>query len=562
MTIAAGTIWEVRSTGSDNNGGGFVSGASGSDYSQQASAQYSASDLVVDASTNTIVTSATHNFVGADVGNLLHITSGAGWTAGFYQIVSVASNAATLDRSPAATSTTGGSYSVGGALVTLSTVNSNLVEGNTIYVQGATYAETLTLATAVTTNGVIIRWIGYNSSRGDTPTDAQRPYIDGANTRTNCIVVNGKAGHIFKNFKIGRATGAGVLSTSSNGSSFENCRITANGGNGLTSIDFNYLVNCEIDSNTSIGLSGAGSSFMFGVYCHDNGGVGMSVGGSTPCVACISDTNAGDAFTNSGSDISFINCIAYNNTGSGSDGFSFSATGAAPRVWITNNIAFSNGQYGFNRTSTSVRTPYFNYNCYNANSTAGTNNITGGANDVLSDPLLANPASGDFSLQASSPCLASTAFNNLSNGLPSKTYDWNIGVDQADKRWVWGAGTVTQGTGAEAHGGSGSYAIMDPLSTTQNLGWRFLIPCTQDVSMVITFYVKKDSSGANCTLTFSASGSGISAIVDDSVSLSSTYVQYTSSSVSPTSTGFIEVTLKAKDGSTTGNVHVDDVSFA
>src|SRR5262245_28758828 len=117
--MSVGTVaWEVRSTGNDNNGGGFVIGGSGTDYSQQDAAQYNFTDLVVDGSVNTKVTSASHNFVAADVDNIMHITAGTGWTVGFYRILSVASNAATLDRSPAAVSTTGGTFYVGGALAT------------------------------------------------------------------------------------------------------------------------------------------------------------------------------------------------------------------------------------------------------------------------------------------------------------------------------------------------------------------------------------------------------------------------------------------------------------
>src|SRR4051794_28898639 len=103
MSLSAATVWEVRpgATGaSANNGGGFVAGATGTDYSQQNSPQYNAADLSgTNANTATpAVTSASHSFVGADVGNLIHITAGTNWTAGFYQIVSVAAGAATLDR--------------------------------------------------------------------------------------------------------------------------------------------------------------------------------------------------------------------------------------------------------------------------------------------------------------------------------------------------------------------------------------------------------------------------------------------------------------------------------
>src|SRR4051812_11531766 len=109
--LPSGTVFEVWSTGSDTlNGGCFVAGASGTDYPQQAAAQFSGPGLAVDATTNTVVSSASHAFVAADVGNCIQITAGTGFTTGFYQVVSVASNAATLDRSPAATGTTGGTW--------------------------------------------------------------------------------------------------------------------------------------------------------------------------------------------------------------------------------------------------------------------------------------------------------------------------------------------------------------------------------------------------------------------------------------------------------------------
>src|ERR1044071_7124465 len=110
MAISVNTYWDVRTTGSDNNGGGFVIGSSGTDYSQQDASQYSGTNL---ASTNgttnpSVVTSATHNFVAADVGNIIRITAGSNWTTGYYQIVSVSSNAATLDRAVGTAATLSG----------------------------------------------------------------------------------------------------------------------------------------------------------------------------------------------------------------------------------------------------------------------------------------------------------------------------------------------------------------------------------------------------------------------------------------------------------------------
>ena len=71
-------------------------------------ALFKATDLVVDASNNQKVTSASYSFVAGDVGLVVVIIGGTGWTTGTYNISSVASGAAVLDASPAPVSTTGG----------------------------------------------------------------------------------------------------------------------------------------------------------------------------------------------------------------------------------------------------------------------------------------------------------------------------------------------------------------------------------------------------------------------------------------------------------------------
>ena len=85
MALSASTILEVRSTGSDTNSFGFVTGASGTDWSQQDAAQYSVTDGVT-AGTTTI-TSASANFGTDVVGNLIYVQGGtAPVTAGWDQI--------------------------------------------------------------------------------------------------------------------------------------------------------------------------------------------------------------------------------------------------------------------------------------------------------------------------------------------------------------------------------------------------------------------------------------------------------------------------------------------
>jgi len=88
--LSGSTIWEVETGGSDTlNGGAF-------DPSQTAGMN---TDGAATSATGTapVFTSASYNFVAGDVGAWIYIASGTNWTAGWYKISLVASNAATLN---------------------------------------------------------------------------------------------------------------------------------------------------------------------------------------------------------------------------------------------------------------------------------------------------------------------------------------------------------------------------------------------------------------------------------------------------------------------------------
>ena len=171
--------WEVRTTGSDTNGGAFATGAPGTDMSlfdnknaagcsscQSATVNISTTDLVA-VGTST-VTSATANFSVALVGNLVFVT-GTGFTTGWYYVFSF-TNATTvvLDRSPG--TGTGGTINIGGALATLAQMNLNMAlsTSNGAWVKAGTYstAASITLASGATNQGPYFV-NGYTSSRGD-----------------------------------------------------------------------------------------------------------------------------------------------------------------------------------------------------------------------------------------------------------------------------------------------------------------------------------------------------------------------------------------------------------
>lgn len=173
MAISAAAVWEVWSTGNDTNGGGFITGASGTDYSQQASAQVTYTDLVIGGSGNeNKLTSAGNSFTSAHVGNIINITSGTGFTTGRYQVVSVTTGTATMDRTVGTASSSGGNGKLGGALATVATgLQQSSLGGMICYVKAtATYQITTAITPATSNDSGLttpIRLIGYTSTRGD-----------------------------------------------------------------------------------------------------------------------------------------------------------------------------------------------------------------------------------------------------------------------------------------------------------------------------------------------------------------------------------------------------------
>jgi hypothetical protein len=288
MAIAATAVWEIRSTGTsgDLNGGGFVSGGGGTDYSLQDAAQYNFTDLAATVATSAapVVTSASHNFVAADVGNIMHITAGTNWTAGWYQIISCASNAATLDRACASVAgPSGGTFYVGGALSLNSALinawSGTLAAGNKVWIKGnITLTSSISTPSAGTAIAPII-WEGYQTTRGDTPTKDNRPLLSfGANSLTLSSFWR-----IFNIRMIG--TPATLLNNSSSTMFIRNSKFVNNStttsrlavnvsGQSLNAID------CEFISYRGTALTVAGTGcFVYGCYIHDsNIGLNLNVG--------------------------------------------------------------------------------------------------------------------------------------------------------------------------------------------------------------------------------------------------------------------------------------------
>ncbi len=175
-------VWEVRTTGSDTNGGGFVTGATGTDMSQfdnknasgcsncqSATVNISTTDAV--AAGTTTITTATGNISSALVGNIIYLAGGSGsLTAAWYQVVTVVgATSFTVDRTVA--TGTGITMNIGGAIATIQQMSTNMAQsaGPGAWVKAtANYglSNTVTLSNGGPNTG--FSFInGYTTTRGD-----------------------------------------------------------------------------------------------------------------------------------------------------------------------------------------------------------------------------------------------------------------------------------------------------------------------------------------------------------------------------------------------------------
>jgi hypothetical protein len=429
MAILATAVWEFDPGGSNNSGGGFDSGiaGAGTDYSQQTSAQLSLSDLAM-VTAGTTLTSATGGFTSAMVGNCIHITAGTNFTAGFYFITGYTdTNTVTIDRD-ATTGSDGssGTGAVGGALAVFTdTLLERLTAGNKIWVKNngtmtLTGGISISLAGSSTAPIVID---GYNSSRGDKPTLANRPTIAcGANSFT--IGLN------WQKYNIIHTTTAstGAATGSSSDSIVRNCKSTNSSGTANRDAfycrDANHFF-CEgISTNGQAFDIDDGPSLMFGCYAHDSldGFRNDSTGDVGSVVNCVADTCTGIGVRLSAAAIC-SNTTIYNC----GTGVSFDGAGSAGLAAVFNSI-ISDCTTGVSQSSAHLNN-HGDYNLY-YNNTADTSNFTKGSNSVVGNPNFTDAANGDFTCTSGGAGI-DICFDYTLVGLTG-SYKINAGLDQDD----------------------------------------------------------------------------------------------------------------------------------
>jgi len=399
MALHASTIWEVRTSGSNNNGGGWHNtGGASTDYSQQDAAQLSLNDVVTDGTTT--VTSATGGFTDAMVGNIINIL-----TKGRFEIVArTDTNTITIDRT--ATAGSGLTANVGGAVADLEQIDSVIVAGNNVYTKAGTYAAAGSLSFTAGASATPVRIEGYNATRGDDPTGANRPLLSmGANAITAGSYTR------FRNFRLSSS----ILTFFSVGATniVENCEIDHSGaGYAISAGQGSTIVDCDIDSNgTGIDATVYGIK-IHGCYIHDlQTGIELDYYG-TSVEFCIFDTCSLYGVYISGVNGRYGQNIVNNVFYGCGDGI-YSGVAIFGNS-IMNNI-FSDGVDGIDVPAGSQHN-HIDYNNFYNNSGSDVKNVTKGPNDTAVNPQFTNAAGGNFSLQAGSPCIGAAFATRLGVG--------------------------------------------------------------------------------------------------------------------------------------------------
>lgn len=400
------------------------------DYSQSDTAAFAPTDLVL--ATTTTLTSVAFPFGNNMVGNLIHIRGGTGFTVGWYEIVSVSTVTATIDRVGGTLASTGGIGNTGGALslgssddavfelaVSSTTASARyFIKGgsNIVYTIGGT----VTISVAGNTLWPIVVE-GYASTRGDRPTDATRPtFAVGANQFTTAAV--------WTLYSISfTGTAAYNITTGGAGSvyflkSVNSSTTTARTAIGISTSDRAF--SCEGVSYRGTGIEVAGVSSAFGCWAHDSS-IGFTTGAAISITNCISSSNFTSALTYSAAGVGpYIVC---NNTFYGAEnklGIALNLASSFKYMVFLNNII-----YGFTTGISFVTTNMSNHDDYNNyfNNTTDIGTAAAwskGKNDKALDPQFTNV------VQRTGATATTTSGNHLvQSGATFQTWGITPGTD-------------------------------------------------------------------------------------------------------------------------------------
>lgn len=394
------TTWEARgTTGDDLNAGGFRSDGV-TDYSQQAAAQLSLSDLVTDGTA--VVTSVVGGFTAAMVGNWVQINGGTGALSAVLRYITVFTDGNTVTLNATVAISVGASIKVGGALKTLATIGAVMgtsdiahMTGNvTINVDAANVAAGR-FAPASAVGGVV----GYGAARFDGGT---KPIVTMAAPITGLAFYLAGGGWI-ENISVACGNvGSGIRIL--NGT-IKDCYVTnwIAGGLGFQTNGTGsaLVIGCEAASGAARGYlirdnGGGGNHRIISSIAHDCANIGIELAGGAIAINCISYLNTGASGHGivGQSNMCCIGCTTYGNS---QDGYRDVTVGSI--TVLINCDAEANTGKGF-RGETTQPIATMLISCSAFNNTAGdkTDAEWGRISNFTTRTVSAytDPANGDF----------------------------------------------------------------------------------------------------------------------------------------------------------------------
>lgn len=394
------------------------------DYSQSNTARTAYTDLVIDGTTNTIITSAANPFGKNHVGNVINVTSGTGFTVQRVEIISVTGTQATGEKSFGTLSSTGGNGNLGGAVGSSSAWTAitipSLSAGNHIFIKSGTYTVTATQSTNSLSRGDVTNGFitveGFNSYPSDY--SSTRPLLTSSTNSVNLVGLVDSRYWRWRNFNMSHTatTRGAAFSFSSPVTPIYLSDISCNGNSGFASLPNNNNIlfsmsRVEIQNCTGNALSyGNTSSFsIHGCYIHNNSGAAILSGANGNHGLEISNSliceNAGGGIlmtndTNAGTNIDMYNCTIANN---GNDGLFLPSNLNNFGLRIVGNIFYGNSGYGIEvlDAETKFTTSIFANNAFGNNTSGGFIGLidrTGSSNiSLLANPFV-NDSIGDYTL--------------------------------------------------------------------------------------------------------------------------------------------------------------------
>lgn len=431
MPISSSVVWELRSAGNANNGGGFKTGATGSDFSQQNAAQYALTGLTSAGAGNTILSAA----AAADmVGNVAQAISGTNITPGFFEVLSVVVGVSITfsTNSAAASICTGiaasGVINIGGALLTWAQLFGTgvMAAGQNAWVKGSftiTSAVIINFQAGTTSASFGSTVTGYSTTRGDTG----QATLTTATNSIDLVAFTSTYGLTFKQITSSSTAGTrgdgwkAKAGSNSAAIAFDTCVMDgfSRAIVGNFSVDFMFaslfLRNTEIKNctSTSDGARNSGYTSMVGCIIHDNAGYGWrhtsgGVSGGFVAENTIFTRNGLDNLFLDSSDVptasnsgcaTIRNCALTDSTAGAGLNRSTSANGV---LILENTIFYANSTFGWSAVAASS-VLLGGTNAFGANGTAARgNNATALSGDITlaGDPFV-NRAANNFALTTS-----------------------------------------------------------------------------------------------------------------------------------------------------------------